>query len=218
MKDYYIITPNNGNSLSDFSNVLLRSGILNDYNFQQLAVPVYSLRKEILEHILEKGLSSLLNFNIAMEDVLSQTMSINQTEYIVAKFLQKFNNTKRILIIDPYLYKKSDKHDIPSLFGRLIAPFASTLEEIIIVTNGKESEIKTDMHLEIGKLNSKVKINDVETKAFHDRFWIDPDNRTGVVMGTSLNGLGNKISLIDYIGFNDVDELIELAIKKGVKI
>ena len=44
------------------------------------------------------------------------------------------------------------------------------------------------------------------TTAFHDRFWI-ADKTRGVFVGTSLNGIGKRYSIADYLREEDVREI-----------
>lgn len=47
---------------------------------------------------------------------------------------------------------------------------------------------------------------------FHDRFWIMLSGKRGFYMGTSLNGLGNKITILNNLSSDEID-----AIMKQVK-
>ena len=48
------------------------------------------------------------------------------------------------------------------------------------------------------------------TNTFHDRFWI-ADQTKGVFCGTSLNGIGIRYSLADYLKEEDVQEIVARA-------
>ncbi|MCK7579878.1 MAG: hypothetical protein MZV65_32075 [Chromatiales bacterium] len=167
------------------------------------------------EHIFEYGLSSILEFNVLMEDITSPSMSINDVEKVAATFIGKLKGAKKLIIIDQYFSPKSSKTDVSQLFSRLLGQVSSNLEEICFITNGKDNEAKQDI---LSVIDPEIKIHQVTTGKFHDRFWIDPDANKGIVMGTSLNGLGNKISLIDYINQDDVSEISKLAKQVGSPI
>ena len=56
---------------------------------------------------------------------------------------------------------------------------------------------------------NKIKMTVEKCNEFHDRFWVGIDNRKGVVLGTSLNGIGKKIALVDILKESDVDAIID---------
>ena len=55
----------------------------------------------------------------------------------------------------------------------------------------------------IQKINTSIKVSQKYTDDFHDRFWII-DDKKGLFIGTSLNGIGKRYSLIDYLQDSDV--------------
>jgi len=199
----------------EFVEKMHEMGIFEKFNISQITLPVYSFREEFLEHIAEHGLSSLFEFNTVMEDITSPSMSINEIEKVVAAFVAKLQGARKLIIIDPYFFSKSSKTDVAQLFSRLLSQASSNLEEICFITNGRKNEAKTDILSVIGQA---ITVHHVTTDEFHDRYWIDPDANKGIIMGTSLNGLGNKISLIDHIRADDVAEIVKLAKQLGSPI
>lgn len=215
---YEIKPKNESTSFAEFPELLHKSGLLEDYSFAQLTVPVLHFRNEFLEHIAQYGLSSIYHFSIAMEDVTSSSMAINEIENVITKFVSGLDGAKRIVIIDPYLYSKSKTVDVPVTFKNLLSAFSSELQEIVFVTNGEKNEIGVDIHAAVTSLRATATIKDFVTDEFHDRYWIDPDNLIGIVMGTSLNGLGNKVALVDKLRDDDVAEIVKLAKALGVPL
>lgn len=216
----YEIKPKDGSvSLKDFHEKLLKSILFNDFQFSEIQLPVYSFSEYFLEHIAKNGLSSIYNIRISMEDITSRSMSINDIEKVVAKFLANLNGAKKLVIIDPYFYSKSKTTDISIVFKNLLSGISNKLEEIVFISNGKKDEkTKTDIHAAVTSFNSNILIKDSCTDEFHDRYWIDPDRNIGIVMGTSLNGLGKKIALVDKLNSDDVAELVKLAQECGAPI
>jgi hypothetical protein len=100
----------------------------------------------------------------------------------------------------------------------LLSGISGALEEIVFITNGRTTATKADIHTVVNTLNTSVQIRDFSTDEFHDRYWIDPDKNIGIVMGNSLNGLGNKIALIDKLNSDDVAEIVKLAKAIGAPI
>ena len=66
----------------------------------------------------------------------------------------------------------------------------------------------------IESLNKNIKIYNLVTDIIHDRFWINLDNNSGIIVGTSLNGIGKSLLLIDKIYSEDDVKNIIKEIKK----
>jgi len=200
---------------ADFVEKMHEIGIFEKFQISQITLPVHFFRQEFLEHIAEHGFSSLFKFDIVMEDITSPSMSINDIENVLAKFIGKLQGAKKLVIIDPYFFAKSVNSDVGALFYRLLRPISGNLEEICFVTNGRKNEAKSDI---LSAVDSTIIVHNVNTDEFHDRYWIDPDNNKGIVIGTSLNGLGKKIALIDSLSEADVAEISKLARSAGSPI
>lgn len=207
-----VILKNDNMNYTDFSKKLKEANISENFGISQITLPAYYFRQEFLDHITEHGLSSLFNFTFSMEDITSPSMLIDEIEVVISKFLASLKGAKRLLIIDPYFFAKSTKIDVSALFSRLLMQISSDLEEICFITNGKKNDEKNKI---LADLDKKIKVYNVTTDEFHDRYWIDPDNNKGILMGTSLNGLGNKISLIDHLKERDIIEIAKLAEENG---
>lgn len=198
-------------TFEEFHELLYKSGICNNYKVFQVPLPVYEFAEEFLEHVSNHGFESLFNYTISMEDITSPSMTVNKVEEIIHKFVMNLDASERLLIIDPYFYASSNFTDTIDIFSRLISSISINLKEVTFITNGRKVDTKIAMHAAIKSIQPNIAINDFSTDEFHDRFWLDPDRLIGIVMGTSLNGLGNKISLIDKLADHDVKEIVKLA-------
>jgi hypothetical protein len=168
-----------------------------------------SIRDILREYISEHGISSLFRFSLACDAVLHGGIHVDEIESVILSFIQRLNGTKHLLIVDPYFY--SDDPTCLSLFERIMSELSSRLEKVTIITNGRNTHLSSVMHGVLRNVVTSVKIQDVVTDEFHDRFWIDLDSNQGVVMGTSLNGIGKKIALVDYLESGDVKAIVALA-------
>ena len=54
-----------------------------------------------------------------------------------------------------------------------------------------------------------------QTDLFHDRIWISNRNK-GFFVGTSLNGIGRKVTLIDSIASNDVKGIVDIILEANL--
>lgn len=75
-----------------------------------------------------------------------------------------------------------------------------------VVSNG-EGDMHARMHAALSEVAPGVTVTDAKTGAFHDRFRINPDPGDGIVMGTSLNGLGARRALVDELSSSDVQDI-----------
>ena len=55
-------------------------------------------------------------------------------------------------------------------------------------------------------INPSIQTEGIESNAFHDRFML-ADGQRGAFIGTSLNGIGRKYALIDYMRDEDAQEI-----------
>ncbi|CAI8793230.1 SIS domain-containing protein [Pseudomonas marginalis] len=161
------------------------------------------------EYIVENGISSLFSFSLTCDAVMHRGIHVDEIADIVLQFVGKLNGVRDLFIIDPYFY--SDDPDCVALFEKMMSALSDQLKSVTFFTNGRRTSKSSSMHLALKAVAPNVSIGDVVTEEFHDRFWIDAENMTGIVMGTSLNGIGKKLALIDHLSKLDVCEIAKLA-------
>ncbi|SDN22776.1 hypothetical protein SAMN05216517_10949 [Janthinobacterium sp. OK676] len=168
-----------------------------------------SIRDVLRDWIVENGISSLFNYHITCDSIMHPGFKIDEIENLILGFISRLNGAKHLFIIDPYFYSR--EAPVVALFEKMMTNISATLERITVFSKRSPSSERLPMHAVLRKLIPAIQIRDVETNKFHDRFWIDPDNLKGVVMGTSLNGVTKKIALIDNLGRADVTQLSTMA-------
>lgn len=161
--------------------------------------------------IIEDGISSLFNYHVTCDSVLHPGIHVDEIENLILSFLKKLTGSKDLFIIDPFIY--SSEPSVLQLFGKMISEISDTLSCITFFSKRVSHNHRLPMHRILRGLIPNIKIRDIETELFHDRFWIDADSKKGIVMGTSLNGITKKICLIDYLNYSDSAQLIEMAQK-----
>lgn len=165
----------------------------------------------IKECIIEKGMSSLFNYHITCDAVTHSGIDVDQIEEIIIGFTSKLNGVEKLIIIDPFIYTEDEK--CISLFVKMISSLSGELKTITIFSNKRASLKKGPIHAALFEKLPHVSVKNVVTDFFHDRFWLDPSNQKGIVIGTSLNGIGKKLALIDNIDRNDVITISSQAIQ-----
>lgn len=126
------------------------------------------------------------------------------------KFLDNVITTNDLTIIDSYLFP--DKHDVdyPNLLIDILKKYIPKLSKLTIVTKNRFNKpLQTTIFEEIKNINPRIIIDLKLTDLFHDRFWLSNPNSKGIFVGTSLNGLGKKYTLIDYINIDDVKQIFD---------
>lgn len=200
--------------LSNFFGELYKHKIVDKYKVDIISDPVMHFRNDFIDKIVNNGFSSMLNFTLTMDDITTPSMQINDIERVFHKFVEHLKPINHLLIIDPYFFPKIDDVDtVATKFIQLIAPIIKEIVKITIVSNGKnESSISTYIeHLK--NANPKIQLENYVSQDFHDRFWLNPIAKKGIVVGTSINGIGNKVSLVDTLNSTDALHVIEEVYK-----
>lgn len=181
--------------------------LMRDFMFSK--VDATAIRGILREWITEHGISSLFNYHITCDAILHPGFHVDEIEELILGFLRALKGAKNLFIIDPFFY--SSEPPVLALFEKMMKEVADTLESVTFFSKRRPPAERVSMHSVLTRLRPSVKITDVETTMFHDRFWIDPDRKKGLVMGTSLNGVTKKIALIDHLGHADAAQLAAMA-------
>jgi hypothetical protein len=184
-----------------------------DFIFAKMGAP--NIGDVLRDWITEHGISSLFHYHITCDAVMHPGISVDEIEKLILGFVGKLKGVKNLLIIDPYFY--SSEATVLVLFENMVRELSSSLESVTFFTKthvDAKARAKADpaaMHAVLTKIVPAIKIKDVKTEDFHDRFWIDPDRNIGLVMGTSLNGVTKKIALIDHLKHMDAAQIAKMA-------
>ncbi len=184
---------------------------LKEYKFKD-----FHLEAEETKRILEYGLSKIINPHY---EYFTGRPNTRRTDYILAiqQFIDKILKGKSLVIIDPYIFPKKCDDDYVSFLITVLSAYLKKLSSITFVTSPKFNiTVQEKIFNELRAQNSDLTVTLKTTDEFHDRFWISPRNRKGIFMGTSLNGLGKKYTLIDYVNDEDI-RIILSELKKILK-
>lgn len=107
-----------------------------------------------------------------------------------------------VIIIDPYLLNSKSKKYRELLFSILKALSATSIK--LVIGNDYDEKLKDDLK------RSFTNIEIQHSNKFHDRFWIF-NKQKGFLLGTSLNGIGKKYSLLMALEKEDIDEICALV-------
>lgn len=183
---------------------------------QELKAKGYSLsftdigllvRLEMKPILLEKGPTAVISFGPLNEEVLPDNTPRDSIADTLRYKLNRCAPTRSLMIIDPYLYPVSPDPDYEAYFLKIFADTIKTLSNLTIVTSPRRNQgLETRLDLAIRSIAPQITINKKYTEVFHDRFWIADESR-GLFVGTSLNGIGRRYAVIDYLQDEDTDQI-----------
>lgn len=162
---------------------------------------------------LVKRSNEFFGIKFEKRDLLIPT--VNNQNQIYKQFFYYFDqiskNSNNIVIIDNYIFPHTYNHDYESL---LISVFDRCTKLTILTKKGYNKNLLLNIK---NKLKNSTKIKIIIDDSIHDRFYLSNHNG-GFVLGTSLNGLMKKTSLINYLAPSDYAEINKLLFSKGVDI
>jgi|GEM_PF-1614504 len=200
--------------LSDFIGELHKHKIVDKYNVGIIPDPVMYFRNNFFDKVIRDGFGSMLCFTVIMDDITTPSMHVNDIERVFHKFVEQLKPINHLLIVDPFFYPEFGKVDkVAKKFIRLIDPIIKEIVKITVVSNGKNKSSIRKYIENLKKANPKIQLENYITQNFHDRFWLNPTAKKGMVVGTSINGIGNKISLVDTLNSVDASQVIEEVYK-----
>lgn len=196
-----------GEDISHFFKRFYESELSRDFGVYRLSLD--TLRPHIQQHIIEHGLSSLFYNHMTCDAIMHPGFTTDEIEAVVLGIMSKLDGVKYLLIIDAFFY--DDKPECLLLLEKIVRSMSSKLERVTLITHGERASMRPGVHKVFSTVVPGIQINDVVKKDFHDRYWIDVETTKGVMVGTSLNGIGKKIAMIDHANVADTREIVRLA-------
>lgn len=175
-----------------------------------MSIEIYSKKEEKIKQVL-KNIEN--NNSILQEEVLLKNITNEEKLNCFSSFFSKIEaEEKELIITDPYLFKESKNKKEDDEYCNILAKIImkAKAKSIRVITNYRN--YNNDIHKKIeNKLTQDIKI--IWNDDFHDRFWI-ADRKKGFYTGTSINGLGKRITLINLLSKDEVKIIIDELNKK----
>lgn len=150
---------------------------------------------------------------IRLQEDISPKAPFKRALAFVAERLAVLAPASELTIIDPYLFPTRPQLGVDEYsanLAALIAPIVEPEAKLRFVVNTRaNSEVESNVNTILGDLVAGITIQIHHSEDFHDRFWV-ADRSRGVVVGTSLNGLGSKLFLMDSLNASDVATIVEI--------
>jgi hypothetical protein len=165
------------------------------------------------EYVMKNGISSL--FDIAhthSKESFIEIIDSNANNIKTDIFHNQFNSLglekelDSLILVDPYIFPQKYDDNYKQLLLSIIKYFDNINVMEIITQNNYNRILYSELSNEI---NNKNQINIKNTDMIHDRFWIFNKSK-GIVVGTSLNGVGNKYTLINPLNDKDIKDILEM--------
>jgi hypothetical protein len=164
--------------------------------------------------LYEQGITDILD---PFEEYFGKPDNRETKISILQKYLDKVITDKQLIIIDPYFFNSSNPAmdlEYKDFFIDLIKKYLPVIDTLLFVTSKTDDLLRESITSEIFNFNRKITIEFAKTNDFHDRYWISGLDKDGLLMGTSLNGIGSRYSLIDYLKSDDVKDIVKLLKEK----
>lgn len=169
--------------------------------------------KRVLNHEIEEKLKKYMqenNLQYMTEEVLWRNMTDDEKAKKFSKSLLSINSEgNELIIVDPYFFSSCQNAYCDLLASILNRSKAKT---IIIITDKKNYNKKS-----FNKISTKTNmtLNIKYSNYFHDRLWI-AGRKKGFYTGTSFNGIGKKISLLNMLPEDDVKVIVDELITQSI--
>lgn len=164
--------------------------------------------KKLLE---EKGTSYVLSLVELREAVLPRA-DIDTRPLLIKTVntqLAKLSPKDSLIIVDPYFFVEKDIDGYLEVFGSIFDSVVSSIREITFITKPNfNTVLVAEVRTKLLNVNAQLTVSHKTTDIFHDRFWIVDQDR-GMFVGTSINGIGKRYALTDYIRSDDVKEIMQ---------
>lgn len=162
--------------------------------------------------IINEGITSFMSMVTIKEDIMHVTKYRGSIGDMLRNQLEDLSPSKEIIIVDGYIFKPQ-KHEEPKdhlkFFTDIFSPTIRNIKHINFITDPEyPKDIYDYFKKTLIELNPQLTVDCNTTKKFHDRFWI-ADRTKGLVIGTSLNGIGNKYALFDKLQDKDTKYLLK---------
>ena len=205
MSRFFLITPvdpaNPGptaDELLQFQEYLQEKG----YNLGEGDEEAY-LMERAGSMIRKHGVTECVAHFLVTEEVLPDATPPRVLADTLRYKLKMMAPTAELLLIDTYLFPDNPDADYLSLLKTVLNDALQAVSELKLVTSSQRNTKLEGAFMQMVKgINPALSVQIKHSKVFHDRFWIADKDR-GIFVGTSLNGIGNRYAVVDYLRQED---------------
>jgi hypothetical protein len=157
--------------------------------------------------IRDLGPAAILRRQLLTEAVLPDQTPRDQLLDTIRYQLSQCRPTTSLLIIDPYLFpSNADSTYLDDLVCLVTPAVEAGIDPEIATQADRDPALESAFLTRLATIGAGGTAKIKHTKAFHDRFWI-ADGERGLFMGTSLNGIGRRYAIADYLEEDDARKI-----------
>jgi hypothetical protein len=170
--------------------------------------------EECKEMILTRGVRQTLSTGRILEAILAKTDDHEKRDLLIRVLrdqLRTLAPSESLIVVDPYFFPANlrDKGDYLDDFRAIFGSVIPGINRITFITKPRyDAGLFEDMKRILVEINPALRIEHRTTNDFHDRWWI-ADRERGLFIGTSLNGLGKRYALTDYLKDDDAAQIVD---------
>lgn len=150
------------------------------------------------------------NFEVFHENVILACEPLENVDKEIKEYIKGLGcENKTLVITDPYLFK-GNQETKKRVIKLLIASKAKKIISLIDIDNINMFDKKFYELVKEGLKCKGIKLECIKNNEFHDRFWFCLEEKKGFILGTSLNGVAKRISLLADLEQKDMDVVLEV--------
>jgi len=166
--------------------------------------------------IKKLGPTALMQMVPLQEKLVQPTPNKSVIVANIQSMLDKLKPSQELVIIDGYIFPQKHDPDYADTVVDVLENVVKGLSKLIFITSRKyDVLLYQDIQNRLKQQNQNIVVDICFTDDFHDRFWI-ADRKKGMSVGTSLNRIGKKYFLVDYLEDQDVQDIVQAAISEGL--
>lgn len=155
------------------------------------------------------------NLQYIEESVGNRNMTLSEKiDFLSSELLNIKSKGNRLTIVDPYIFPKKHDVDYEDLFLGVIKK--AEVSSVKVITDLSKYEANIRQTIEAKMPVSMLVYN---SGNLHDRWWIIESEKTAIVCGSSLNGIGKgKLATVTQLSKSDAEKIISDIVAISQKI
>lgn len=158
--------------------------------------------------VVKQGMTACLKQDMSCDSVLPVSDDVPLFVSIIQCHLAALKATDELLIIDSYFFpEKIEEEEYLIMLENMFKAVIPDIKYFKVIAKPRiNTALKNQFFDRLKSINPSIQTEVIESNAFHDRFML-ADGQRGAFIGTSLNGIGRKYALIDYMRDEDAQEI-----------
>ena len=164
---------------------------------------------ELRQLLEEKGISYVWRLVHFKESVLQPGPKDRPTLLkLLEGMISKLAASHEFAVVDGYLLPRKHSANYQEELLSLLEPIAREVSRLILVTSrNHNAQLLQHLKAELAASCPNCQLAHEVSDRYHDRFWI-ADQERALFVGTSLNGIGRRYAIADYMAEADVKEVV----------